>query len=378
MQRYIVKPRKDWEKKVEELGLIYHHTGTEIYWDESIYYRFSPSEIDVLETATNELERMSLEAVQFVIDNNRFADLGIPQSVRPRIAESWEAEPPSIYGRFDLMFDGTYPPKLLEYNADTPTGLLEASVAQWYWLKEVMPQADQFNSIHERLMAKWKELIPYIKQPVFFGSVEGNQGEDMMTVSYLRDIVEQAGIRTQALLMGDIGWDGRRFVGLNNEEIETIFKLYPWEWLIHEQFGEHLFDTFHQAQWIEPVWKMVLSNKGILAILWEMFPRHENLVEAYLDGPRELTAYVKKPKLSREGCNVTITGPGINCETDGDYGEEGFVYQKYLSNRFRDGGNVVPVCGSWVIDCESAGLGIRESDGLVTRNTSRFVPHCIV
>jgi glutathionylspermidine synthase len=36
-----------------------------------------------------------------------------------------------LYGRFDLAYRGDGPPKLLEYNADTPTALFEAAVVQW-------------------------------------------------------------------------------------------------------------------------------------------------------------------------------------------------------------------------------------------------------
>jgi glutathionylspermidine synthase len=70
----------------------------------------------------------------------------------PLIREAWAAQPPSLYGRFDLAWSGTGPPKLLEYNADTPTSLVEAAVAQWYWLEQVHPGGDQFNSLHERLV----------------------------------------------------------------------------------------------------------------------------------------------------------------------------------------------------------------------------------
>jgi glutathionylspermidine synthase len=34
-----------------------------------------------------------------------------------------------------------------------------------------------------------------------------------------------------------------------------------------------------------------------------------------------------------------------------------------------------PVIGSWVIGDAAAGIGIREDDGPITRNSSRFVPH---
>jgi glutathionylspermidine synthase len=30
--------------------------------------------------------------------------------------------------------------------------------------------------------------------------------------------------------------------------------------------------------------------------------------------------------------------------------------------------------GSWIVDGESAGIGLREDESAITRNTSRFVP----
>ena len=45
--------------------------------------------------------------------------------------------------------------------------------------------------------------------------------------------------------------------------------------------------------WIEPVWKMMLSNKAILPVLWELFPGHPNLLPSFFD--RQGGTYVKKP-----------------------------------------------------------------------------------
>ena len=47
------------------------------------------------------------------------------------IAASWKRRDASLYGRFDLRYDGQGPAKLLEYNADTPTSLFETAVFQW-------------------------------------------------------------------------------------------------------------------------------------------------------------------------------------------------------------------------------------------------------
>ena len=373
MKRNTITPRSGWEKKVEEAGLVFH-SPDQTYWNEAAYYSFTSAEVDMLEKTTNDLHAMCLDAVQFVIDHNRFADLKIPDLAVPVIKRAWEAEPPAIYGRFDLAYDGKNPPKLLEYNADTPTSLLEAAVVQWYWLQDVFPKADQFNSIHERLIAKWKELKDYLKMPLYLTNMDTT--EDTMTVAYMRDTAEQAGLTCKSILIEEIGWDQEQnyFVDLELNPIRSVFKLYPWEWLLADEFGEHTLMTYGETQWVEPIWKMVLANKGILAILWEMHPNHPNLLETYFDSARWMSTYAKKPLLAREGGNITLTtAKGTVGPTDGTYGEEGYVFQALAELPNMDGN--YPVIGSWMIEQEAGGMGIRESDGPITTNLSRFVPH---
>src|SRR5580658_307415 len=163
MRRVGSTPRVRWESKVEAAGLTWHSAEPSsgspgVYWNEFAFYELSAKEVETLESSTNELAGMTLHAVQHIIENKLYARMAIPESAVGLIEGSWEAEPPSLYGRFDLAFDGWSPPKLLEYNADTPTSLLEAAVIQWYWLQELFPKRDQFNSLHERLIALWKEL----------------------------------------------------------------------------------------------------------------------------------------------------------------------------------------------------------------------------
>jgi glutathionylspermidine synthase len=377
MKRVTITPRSGWERKVEEIGLIYHHTEGRPYWNEAAYYSFRSSEIDRIELVTNELHEMCLQAAQHIIDYNRFKELSIPDAAIPVIKQAWDDEPPAIYGRFDLAYDGDQL-KLLEYNADTPTALLEAAVAQWHWLQELFPRQDQFNSIHEKLLAKWQELKPCVGNPLHFAFLEPpdvENSEDLMTVSYLMDVAGQAGIESVLMRIDEIGWDERQnyFVDLADQPMRSIFKLYPWEWLLRDEYAKQLLSTYTLTQWIEPIWKMLLSNKGILPILWELFPGHPNLLECHFNEPKRLTDYVKKPLLSREGSNLTIRRDGSTDQTEGPYGEEGFVYQAVAKIPNFDG--TFPVLGSWLIDGAAAGIGIRESATPVTNNLSCFVPH---
>jgi len=370
MQRHVISRRLDWRAKVEEVGLTYHTHEAAPYWDESAYYQLSAMEVDELERAANTLHQLCLEAAATVIENNWWDRLAIPAAAVPIIQRSWERDDFSLYGRFDLAYDCKGPPRLLEYNADTPTALLEASVAQWFWLQDCFPTADQFNSIHERLIAAWKA---FGNERIHFCGVK-DHAEDEQTVLYLQDTCHQAGLITKRTFVQDIGWHEKRrcFVDQDDQKIAAAFKLYPWEWMWREEFGEFL--SLEPVRFIEPAWKMFLSNKGLLPILWELNPGHPNLLPCY-ESPESLNGcYVKKPKLSREGSNVAIVERGqVVEENGGDYGEEGCVYQALAPLPDFDGCR--PVMGVWIIQHEAAGLGIREDTRRITGNLSRFVPH---
>jgi glutathionylspermidine synthase len=375
MIRINIPPRHNWQQKVEELGFGFHSTDIP-YWNESATYLFKLKQIEAIESASQVLWDMCLQAVQHVIDKQLYAQFAIPTWFIAYIEKSWNEELPSIYGRFDLaMVNGDI--KLLEFNADTPTSLFEAGIIQWFWLKDFDEKKDQFNSIHEKLIAYWKEIKPFLKPGILHFTCVKESLEDLTNTEYLRDCAMQAGIETKLVFIDDIGWDVDKqcFIDLENEVISNVFKLYPWEWMLDEEFGKNILNDLQQTCWIEPAWKMILSNKAILTVLWELFPNHPNLLPTFYTR-NGLENYVKKPLLSREGANVSIVKNGKLIEqTEGEYGAEGFVFQQWvdIENEFQK----VPIIGSWIIGGQSAGIGIRESSNLITNNTSMFVSHFI-
>ena len=376
MRREVISPRPDAQAKVERLGLLFHTFEDQPYWYESAAYQFEPEEIATLEQATNTLHECCMEAVEFVIQNRAFDRLGIPEIAHETIIRAWENDPPALYGRFDLVYDGVHPPKMLEFNADTPTSLLEAAVVQWHWLQEMHPHADQWNWIWDALVAKWKDLKAegfFASGHVHFACVDWL--EDLMTTAVMMDTATEAGLTTTMLTMQEIRWEheAKVFFDKSFRQIESIFKLYPWEYMLHEEFGKYALETYDQMHWMEPIWKMVLSNKGILPILWELFPGHENLLACYADGPRHLTHFAKKAMLGREGSNVILQTPEGKIESEGPYADSGFVYQDYAALPNFDGNH--PIVGSWVVDGQACGMGIRESSSRITNDLARFVPH---
>jgi len=192
-------------------------------------------------------------------------------------------------------------------------------------------------------------------------------GEDRGNVDYLRDTAIQAGLDAPFLFIDEIGWDGARFVDLDDAPIEAIFKLYPWEFLLRDRFGHHI--TAAPTRWIEPAWRLILSGKGILSLLWELFPDHPNLLPAFREPGRTGKPQIATPLFGREGAN--IASPGL--ATPGPYGAEGYVYQEWAPLPCFDGH--YPVIGGWIIHGRPRGIGVREDRTPITRDTSRFVPH---
>ena len=376
MERISITPRNNWQTAVEKLGFGFHSTNAP-YWDESACYHFRMEEILFIEKASAELWDLCLGAVQHVMDNNLYHQFAIPPAFIPYIEKSWMEDYPAIYGRFDMAYkDGQL--KMLEFNADTPTSLYEAGIIQWFWLQDYDKGKDQFNSIHDKLIAYWKYLKEYLHpSPLYFTCVKQSL-EDLTNTEYMRDCAMQGGLDTQLIFVDDIGWDqpAEIFVDMEGRPIQNIFKLYPWEWLVSDNFGVNILADRNKAYWIEPAWKMILSNKAILPVLWQLYPECPYLLPAYFEDGH-LENYVKKPILSREGANIEIVQDKTAVyTTGGGYGKEGYIYQQLFELPSFDGN--YPVLGSWIIGQEPAGMGIRESRNLVTDNLSRFIPHLIV
>ncbi|MFC4526864.1 glutathionylspermidine synthase family protein [Dyella halodurans] len=364
MRREACQPRPDWRARLESLGFAFHTIDGQPYWREDARYLFDAREIDEIEAATNELHALCLEAVDRIVRAGRYDALGIDARAATLVERSWWDREPALYGRMDLVYDGSAPPRLLEYNADTPTSLFEASVAQWYWLQDVAPDADQFNAIHEALVERW-QILPKASH-VHFAACYDNI-EDAVTTDYLLDTCLQAGHRATALDIEQVGWSGRDFIDLDNAPIARLFKLYPWEWLLTEPFADHLLDA--PLRWVEPAWKMLLSNKAILPLLWEFFPGHPNLLAASRVRADIEGAVVRKPCWGREGAGVIV----LDSNAPEPRADEPCIYQALAPLPVFD--NRHALVGSWVVGHTAVGMGIREDADRITRNTSCFVPH---
>jgi len=422
------KIRPQWRETIARQGLVYNDstlpTGEVVsYWREGPFYDFTAAEVDDLHAAAETLFEMCIAAGDHMLENGYLGRLGIPEFAWDQVARTWYDDDtgpggrsrgdfsPSLYGRFDLRYASGARPQLLEFNADTPTALPESAVTQWYWHLGTGQGKDQWNGLHERLIAAWRRNLsrlrqarPHLPDPLtihFACDGADRSGEDLFNTEYLMETARQAleplGGRVKFLWMsqigaGDVAAGDHFYETPAGERIYVIFKLYPWEWMCGERFARQCFrdmgDPLRDGTvWIEPAYKMLWSNKGLLPVLWQLFgddpARQDLLLPAYFEAERPawLTSYVRKPLLGREGANTTIVVDGTAVvSTPGPYGDGPFVCQAYSPlPGFADERDVPwhPVLGVWMIDGEPAGLGIRESAGPITDNLSHFIPHTI-
>ena len=384
MKRIAIAERANWRARAEEAGFAFHTIDGARYWDERVYYAFTLAQIENdIEDPTADIHAMALDLVDEVVGSEQLMDqLAIPRDFRDWVANSWKQGHGHLYGRIDLAYDGRGPAKLYEFNYDTPTSLYEASFFQWQWLEEqkaagLLPaHADQFNAIHEALVERFEFLSGHLPPPLCFAAMSTSV-EDRGTVDYLRDCAVQAGLHGQAIALEEIGIsaDGQ-FTTLDDTLIGTLFKLYPLEDLMAEEFGRKL--PAARMQLLEPAWKAILSNKGILPLLWQRHQGHPNLLEAHFDTGAALPAgWVRKPLFSREGANISLhLADGSWQESEGPYSGGPAILQAAHPLPNFDGN--YPLIGSWVVGDAACGIGIREDDSRITKDSARFVPHAII
>lgn len=403
MQKLSLPERPGWRDRATELGFTFADMGGEPYWDETSAYRFTLAQIeDDIEAPGAELHAMCCQAVAHAVTSEEWLTrLEIPRPYWDFVERSWANGEPELYGRFDLAYDGKGPAKLLEYNADTPTSLYESASFQWLWFEEsrdagvLGPNTDQFNRIHEALAERWAAICAP-GEHVHFAADKDNP-EDYATVEALAWAAREGGLGAHFTPLSGIGvTDKGQLADDQDRVIGTLFKLYPWEDMLRDDFAPNLQPS--GARFIEPPWKAVVSNKGLLPLLWHLFPNHPNLLPAFFQADIEAArrgeqtpyaaaiaeaepllagGHVTKPIFSREGAGVVIHEGGRETDRapDDSYSHHPHVVQALAPLPDFDGFH--PVLGAWIVGEDCVGLGVREDRARITHNLSRFKPHFI-
>jgi glutathionylspermidine synthase len=395
MKRIHLGARPDLVQKAEAAGFTFHAMYGEPYWDEDTVYEFTLAQVENdIEDPATELHEMCRQAADHIVASEELMErLAIPRAHWDLVAESWQSDQPELYGRFDLIYDGHGPAKMIEYNADTPTALFESASFQWTWFEDMVasgalpPDSDQFNGIFEALTARFKHIFPRDTN-IHFTAIE-TLVEDYATVEMMAYAARAADMGAHFVNLEQIGiTPAGQFSDAEARVIGKLFKLYPWEDLLRDDFAAHLATA--QCKFIEPAWKAVVSNKGLLPVLWRLFEGHPNLLPSFFAD--EIAAAsdavtraqdalargtVTKPIFGREGASVAIMRGNemIEASTEHDYADHPMIVQAYAEMPVFDGYR--PIIGAWIVGKTCVGMGLREDRSRITQNLSRFKPHYI-
>jgi glutathionylspermidine synthase len=385
-----IKPLSD--ALLDEIGFTWHTDEDNTKYVADRLVTITQSEAEAYYEAGNTLYDMYVEAAQYVIDNDLFFEIGIPFNLVDIIKKSWENDVHwHIYGRFDLAggIDGQAI-KLIEFNADTPTALFETALLQWALLKENgMDDSKQFNDVYESITANFKRLITlfddtnkfdeyYDGWKILFSSVSGNDEEEA-TTRLLQQMATDAGFVTHFEFLNDVHFDEDGIYDKEGNNYEYWFKLYPWEDIATDEPELATLLTQivqnQKAIILNPAYTLLFQSKGMLKILYDLFPQSPYLLETSFT-PLQNKTYVEKPVFSREGANVKI----INSENEilasvtGEYDNYKKVYQEYIE--FPQDSAGLKYQAGLFFAYESCGLGFR-CGGDILDNMSKFAGHII-
>jgi len=378
---------------LEEIGFSWHTDSDGTKYVSDAVVEVTQDEADAYYEAANAIYDMYVEAAEYVIANNLFFDLGIPFNLIEMIKKSWENDVHwHIYGRFDLAggIDGQ-DIKLIEFNADTPTALFETALLQWGILKSNnMDDEKQFNNVYEAISDNFKRLVTlfddtssfdehYDGWKILFSCVAGNDEEEA-TTRLLQQMATDAGFVTHFEYLNNVQFDDTGVYDTEGTQYEYWFKLYPWEDIAVDE--PELATTLsnimlnQKAIILNPAYTLLFQSKGMLAILYELFPDSPYLLQTSFE-PLNGVKQVEKPVFGREGANTKILNADTTTvsQTDGPYENYKKVYQEYVEfpkdihgERYQAG---------LFFAYEACGLSFRKG-GDILDNMSKFVGHVII
>ena len=351
------------QEYLEQMGFSWHKDGDGEYVVRDKFIELSSAEAEAYERAVNTLYAMYEKGAEYVIENKLFDALDIPGSLVEQICYSWENERSNhLYGRFDLSggIDGA-PIKLIEFNADTPTLLLESTVIQYMMLayNETL-KGEQFNKIYDAVSQKFLKIAKSKKglySTFLFSSVEGIE-EERVTVELLQNMAKDASLATEF-----------RYLEACEEKMgyDFWFKLYPWEDMPH-------FQATPNTSMLNPAYTLLYQSKGMLAILYKLFPDSPYLLKSSFEPIEE--KYVKKRMFGREGANIDIVEQGrVVKSTDGIYDSYKAIYQEY-TEFVQDSEQNYYQAGVFYSD-GACGIGFRRGAEILD-DMSQFMGHIVV
>jgi len=379
-------PRGPRVEQLHELGFTWADLEDEEYWLDGIALLPADKYLE-LEQASTRIWAIMDKAVRYIHRKHDLYELiGIPPVLWEMLDER---ELPaegliSRYARFDFAVanDGTI--KLLELNADTPTGYVEASIAT-PWICREAGFVSPNEAMKEHLAAAWREEQPDTAACVAYGS----HREDSGTIEAL---VRHSGLEVKCMDCLELWVDEGVVKDGGDRVIERMFALYPKEWMAVDEGGDALAYAVESGrlELFNPPHSILLQSKGLLAVVWGMYElgllfneEERGAIASYIlptyNKPVFSGNFVSKSMFGREGGSVRLFDDSGSLEIQDEDGYDSSVlspsvYQKRAElGRIRTAaGDLHLLTGMFVINGKPCGL-LGRAGGLITGNASHFI-----
>lgn len=357
--------------------------------------------------ATEKLGKVFSKTVTYVQNchDQIFEMLGIPKEAHEAIRNAVFSDIVTTVGRFDfaLTQEGL---KMLEFNADTPTSIVEAfyvnnEACQFFGLDNPNHMLDlNIETAFLKILRQYQKL-GYSTDTIVFSAL-GWHDEDRVTTEFL---LQKSGLNGKFIPLEDLRVYEDRLCYWENgpQPIDVWYRLHALEKLAEEKdsdgypTGAHVIDLVARKKLalINPPSAFIAQTKALQALIWNLHEmkefyteqEHETISKYMLPTYMEnnflgVHSFVVKPVYGREGGAVslfTADGTLITSDKEESYWDQPMIYQQKaeleeievntLNGAFKGRG----LWGSFLIGGHSSGICLRVGE-LITGNLSYYLP----
>ncbi|MEN1935339.1 glutathionylspermidine synthase family protein [Paenibacillus sp. 102] len=401
MSRYIKKRNQFYSRFPQFWSDLY---GSEY----SLFHVFEISEktIQALQLATERMGEVFFKTARLLrtLSDAQLLELGFPSSSLPFIRMK-SLFPESIISRFDfaLTDDGI---KLLEFNSDTPTFIMECFQINGEVCKELDyhdPNENQERLLSSGITKAVMEAAKGIERPNVVFTAHQEHIEDWNTTRYLSQLCQ---VSNKVVSMSELRITEEALLDGDGVRIDVLYRqTYPIEHLVEDRdpkngdlVGVELLQLVKEGKLfiINPISSFLLQPKSVQCLIWGLAEAgafytneeqqwiKEYMLPTYLEPDLFLgkNSFVQKPSFGREGDTVTIRDKDIKIIDQNSYQtykRELPVFQKYtklpvVSLETEKGNEELSyVFGSFLIAGKPSSIGIRAGEK-ITGNESYYLP----
>ncbi len=391
--------RKAWrninEKAAFEFGFTGGYTGSKKSFAlQSIL--LEQETFEELRYATEAMGSILERTVAFVQENYPLfcPVLGIEDSLAELVSKK-EAQSLAFIGRFDWVMDAQGALKLLEFNAETPAGLMEGLILADLIRQELhLPYKNPNDAFDDRIMASFNHIVDRYavhRSIQNIGFVSTAYYEDWYNTTILYEKLKHLPYN---LILGEVSGlqekGGKLY--LYGTPLDAVYRYYPLDWFDADPQYSGVIQAMEQGTpSINPPSTLISQSKAFWALVWDLLKNgfytitEAETIRRYVPetalSPKRMEGrdFCIKPGFGREGQQVAFSFE----QPDKQQKYSDCVFQEWIdiqpiqmdvySTMGKKHETLYPVIGTYVTGNQFAGIYAR-AGGRITDKWAIYVP----